>query len=186
MFYVQKQNKQANRKKSPNDRCKKKKKDRRQGHRGCVSEVKTRRISHPDWPLLKNKQSARCWMSRLNQHHWLLRGGKQRERPGRSCRNFTDTRQKYGLQAPVHTLTQRSLHEECTQTHTDAQHRPPCCETSFTQILGLWKITFFLMSGLSCVSLRRLSFVFLWKKKDLFYRNRQFIAGSYKYGTHVF
>lgn len=79
MFYVQKQNKQANRKKSPNDRCKKKKKDRRQGHRGCVSEVKTGRLSHPDWPLLKNKQSARCWMSRLNQHHWLLRGGKQRE-----------------------------------------------------------------------------------------------------------
>lgn len=38
----------------------KEKKDRRQGHRGCVSEVKTRRISHPDWPLLKNKQSARC------------------------------------------------------------------------------------------------------------------------------
>lgn len=37
-----------------------KKKDRRQGHRGCVSEVKTGRLSRPDWPLLKNKQSARC------------------------------------------------------------------------------------------------------------------------------
>lgn len=106
---------------------------------------------------------------------------KTTREPGRSCRHFTDTRQKYGLQAPVHTLTQRSLLEECTQTPTDAQHRPPCCETSFTQILGLWKITFFLMSGLSCVSL-----LYFFEKKDLFYRNRQFIAGSYKYGTHVF
>lgn len=83
MFYVQKQNKQTSKqKKSPNYRCKKKK-DRRLGHRGCVSKVKIRTyitaLWHPDWPLLKNKQSARCRMSCLNQHHWLLRGGKQRE-----------------------------------------------------------------------------------------------------------
>lgn len=134
MFYVQKQNKQANRKKSPNDRCKKKKKDRRQGHRGCVSEVKTRRISHPDWPLLKNKQSARCWMSRLNQHHWLLRGGKQRE----SLDVAAETSQTQGRNMVIWFASTRA------HTHTEVTTRGMHSDTHWcsTSTPMLWNIIY--------------------------------------------